>query len=205
MKKLDKEVREPKQKRSIEKKERILLAAQNLFMEKGYFDMTTVDIAKAAGLSTGTVYAYFKDKKDILLECLSTNGDNYVNQITDELSKFSQDKNLFNTIKNILKIFIQLHTNYPKKYHDELMSLVYTDEDIMKFFKHMKNVLMNAVLTQLKNSGIKLSHEEEQSFLMYSLIENIEDELVFNINPELNKDVLLDECTRVIVAMLQEE
>lgn len=204
MKNLDKEVREPKQKRSIEKKERILLAAQNLFMEKGYFDMTTVEIAKAAGLSTGTIYAYFKDKKDILLECLSINGDNYVNQVTDELSKFSQGKNLFNTIKNILKIFIQLHTTYPKKYHDELMSLVYTDEDIMKFFKHMKTVLMNAVLTQLKNSGIKLSHEKEQSFLMYSLIENIEDELVFNINPELNKDVLLNECTRVIVAMLQE-
>lgn len=205
MKRLDKEVREPKQKRSIEKKERILSAAQNLFMEKGYFDMTTVEIAKAAGLSTGTVYAYFKDKKDILLECLSTNGDNYVKQITDELSKFSQDKNLFNTIKNILKIFIQLHTTYPKKYHDELMSLVYTDEDIMKYFKNMKTVLMNAVLTQLKNSAIELKHEKEQSFLMYSLIENIEDELVFNINPELNKDVLLDECTRVIVAMLQEK
>lgn len=202
---MDKEVREPKQKRSIEKKERILSAAQNLFMEKGYFDMTTVEIAKAAGLSTGTVYAYFKDKKDILLECLSTNGDNYVKQITDELSKFSQDKNLFNTIKNILKIFIQLHTTYPKKYHDELMSLVYTDEDIMKYFKNMKTVLMNAVLTQLKHSGIELKHEKEQSFLMYSLIENIEDELVFNINPELNKDVLLDECTRVIVAMLQEK
>ncbi|MFL0251296.1 TetR/AcrR family transcriptional regulator [Clostridium neuense] len=202
---MDKEVREPKQKRSIEKKERILSAAQNLFMEKGYFDMTTVEIAKAAGLSTGTVYAYFKDKKDILLECLSNNGSVYINQITDELSKFPQDKNLFNTIKNILKIFIQLHTTYPKKYHDELMSLVYTDEDIMKYFKHMKTVLMNAVLTQLKNSGIKLIHEKEQSFLMYSLIENIEDELVFHINPELNKDVLLDECTRVIVAMLQEK
>jgi hypothetical protein len=85
------------------------------------------------------------------------------------------------------------------------MSLVYTDEDVMKYFKHIKNVLMDAVLTQLKNSGIELKHEKEQSFLMYSLIENIEDELVFDINPELNKDVLMDECTRVIVAMLQEK
>lgn len=200
---MDKEVREPKQKRSIEKKERILLAAENLFNKNGYFNITTAQIAKTAGLSTGTVYAYFKDKKDILLECLYKNSESYIGQITDELSKFSENKNLFNTIKNILNIFIQLHTTYPKKYHDELMSLVYTDEEIMNFFKHIKSVMMSAVVAQLKKSGIDLKHEKEQSFLMYSLIENIEDELVFDINPDLNKEVLIDECTRVIVAMIQ--
>lgn len=200
---MDKAIREPKQKRSIEKKERILSAAQSLFTEKGYFDMTTVDIAKAAGLSTGTVYAYFKDKKDILLECVYKNGETYIQQIINELSKFSENKSLFTTIKNILNIFVQLHTAYPKKYHDELMSLVYTDKDIMEFFKNMKDKIMNAVINELKSSGIELKHEKEQSFLMYSLIENIEDELVFDINPNLNKEILIDECARVIVLMLE--
>lgn len=199
---MDKEVRKPKQKRSIEKKERILSAANLLFMKNGYFNITTAEIAKAAELSTGTVYAYFKDKKDILLAYLYQNSEYYVKQITEELGKFSETQDLFTTIKNILNIFIKLHTTYPKKYHDELMSLVYTDEDIMKFFKHMKNTIMNEVVAQLKKSGIELKHEKEQSFLMYSLIENIEDELVFDIN-DLNKEVLINECTRVIVAMIQ--
>ncbi|KOF55660.1 MULTISPECIES: TetR/AcrR family transcriptional regulator [Clostridium] len=200
---MDKAVREPKQKRSIEKKERIISAANNLFIEKGYFNITTAEIAKTAGLSTGTVYAYFKDKKNILLECLYKNGQEYIGQIVDELGNFSENKDLFNTIKNILNIFIQLHTTYPKKYHDELMSLVYTDNDVMKYFQRIKNIMMDAVVAQLKKSGIELKHEKEQSFLMYSLIENIEDELVFDINPDLNKEVLIDECARVIVAMIQ--
>ena len=200
---MDKAVREPKQKRSIEKKERIISAANNLFIEKGYFNITTAEIAKTAGLSTGTVYAYFKDKKNILLECLYKNGQEYIGQIVDELGNFSENKDLFNTIKNILNIFIQLHTTYPKKYHDELMSLVYTDNDVMKYFQRIKNIMMDAVVAQLKKSGIELKHEKEQSFLMYSLIENIEDELVFDINPDLNKEVLIDECARVIVLMLE--
>ncbi|MCR3758860.1 TetR/AcrR family transcriptional regulator [Clostridium felsineum] len=200
---MDKEVRKPKQKRSIEKKERIIAAACDLFMAKGYFNVTTADIAKAAELSTGTVYAYFKDKKDILLAYLYQNSQSYINQITNELENFSETHDFFITVKNILNIFIQLHKTYPKKYHDELMSLVYTDADIMKFFKYVKTTLMDAVVSQFKKSGIELKHEKEQSFLMYSLIENIEDELVFDINPDLNKEVLIDECTRVIVAMIK--
>lgn len=200
---MDKEVREPKQKRSIEKKERILSAAEKLFMENGYFAITTAQIAKTANLSTGTVYAYFKDKKDILLEFLHKNSENYIDQIVCELSKFSENKNLFMTVKNILYILIHLHTTYPKKYHDELMSLVYTDSDIMEYFQSIEHKIMDAIIEQLEKSGIKLKHKKEQAFLMYSLIENIEDELVFDINPNLNKEILIDECARVIVAMIK--
>ena len=63
-------VREPKQKRSIEKKERIIKAGYKLFAEKGYFNTNTAEIAKEAGVSTGIVYGYFHDKRDILLEAM---------------------------------------------------------------------------------------------------------------------------------------
>ena len=63
-------IREPKQKRSIEKKERIIKAGYELFAEKGYFNTNTAEIAKQAGVSTGIVYGYFHDKRDILLEAL---------------------------------------------------------------------------------------------------------------------------------------
>lgn len=199
---MDREVREPKQKRSIEKKEKILSAAYDLFLENGYFDMNTSEIAKRAGLSTGTVYAYFKDKKDILLECLYKNGKFFRDKIVSELSKLSENNDLFTTIKNILNVFVELHNVYPKKTHDELMALVHTDKDVMEYFQYIKTTMMDAVVNQLNKCGIKLKHEKEQSFLMYSLIENIEDELAFDINPDLNKNILIDECARVIVSMI---
>ncbi|AAK78006.1 AcrR family transcriptional regulator [Clostridium acetobutylicum] len=201
---MDKEVRKPQQKRSIEKKKRILDAANTLLLKNGYYDITTADIAKAAGLSTGTVYAYFKDKKDILLSSLYESSKSFREQTLNELDKISQNDNPVNTIKNVLQIFIKFHTSYPKKYHDELMSLSYIDEDVRGFFENIKNTMMDAVVKHLKKCGINLKHEKEQSFLIYSLIENIEDELVFDIYPDLNKNILIDECARVIVNMIMD-
>ena len=59
------DTRIPVQKRSIEKRKRILEAGFQLFCEKGYYKTNTIEIARHAKVSTGTVYSYFKDKKEI--------------------------------------------------------------------------------------------------------------------------------------------
>ena len=61
------EIREPIKTTSIEKKQKIIDAGLKLFSEKGYYKTNTAKIAKAAGVSTGIVYQYFNDKKDILI------------------------------------------------------------------------------------------------------------------------------------------
>ena len=60
-------VREPSRKSSIEKKEHIIEIGFHMICEKGYHHVSTVDIAKKAGVSTGIIYQYFQDKHDILL------------------------------------------------------------------------------------------------------------------------------------------
>ncbi|MCR4434651.1 MAG: helix-turn-helix domain-containing protein [Clostridiales bacterium] len=49
-----------------EKERRILEAAIKIFSEKGYSASTTSEIAKSAGVAEGTIFRYFKTKKDIL-------------------------------------------------------------------------------------------------------------------------------------------
>ena len=61
------EIREPIQKRSIEKKQNIIKYGFELICEKGYHNTNTAEIAKAAGVSTGIIYQYFNDKRDIFL------------------------------------------------------------------------------------------------------------------------------------------
>ena len=68
-------IREPKQKRAIEKKEKIIDAGFELICKNGYYNTNTAEIAKKAGVSTGIVYQYFKDKYDIFLEGLEKYGD----------------------------------------------------------------------------------------------------------------------------------
>ena len=48
----------------------ILEAATKVFAEKGYQYATISDIARVAGISTGLIYSYFKNKLDVLLSII---------------------------------------------------------------------------------------------------------------------------------------
>lgn len=49
-----------------EKLRRITQAARQLFIEKGYDDTTTREIARRAGVGLGTLFTYASDKRDLL-------------------------------------------------------------------------------------------------------------------------------------------
>lgn len=58
-----------------QKQQAVLRGCLYLFAEQGYDRTTTADIAKKAGVSEGTVYKHFKNKREILdalLEPLQT-------------------------------------------------------------------------------------------------------------------------------------
>ena len=50
------------------KYQRILDAAISVFAEQGFFQSTIAQIAKEAGVADGTIYLYFKNKDDILVQ-----------------------------------------------------------------------------------------------------------------------------------------
>lgn len=51
-----------------EKRRRIMDAARAVFVEHGYDAATTREIAQRAAVSTGTVFVYARDKRDLLLQ-----------------------------------------------------------------------------------------------------------------------------------------
>ncbi len=53
------------EKRKEETREKIISAACELFSKYGYHNTQVMDIVKAVGMSAGTFYNHFKDKKDI--------------------------------------------------------------------------------------------------------------------------------------------
>ena len=62
--------RTPQQARSRRTRERILAAAVAAFETGGYDETTTAAIARRAGVGVGTLYAWFPDKRALLLELL---------------------------------------------------------------------------------------------------------------------------------------
>lgn len=65
-------------KRSGHKREEILASARSLFLREGYADTGMEVVARAAGVSTATLYAYFPSKADlfkaIVLDTVSSIG-----------------------------------------------------------------------------------------------------------------------------------
>jgi AcrR family transcriptional regulator len=54
------------------RREQIVGAATRVFAEKGFRRATTREVARAAGVSEGTIYNYFEDKDALLLTILDT-------------------------------------------------------------------------------------------------------------------------------------
>ncbi|MFT9055401.1 MAG: TetR/AcrR family transcriptional regulator [Ethanoligenens sp.] len=81
-----KPVRIPRQIRSLATKEKLIVAAKELFCQKGYDKTTANAIARKAGTSVGSFYAYFADKEAVFAElmeriCLQ------LRAVVDEFSK----------------------------------------------------------------------------------------------------------------------
>ena len=199
---MDKDVRIPRQKRSIEKKQRIIKVAHQLFDKNGYYATNTAMIAKQAGLSVCSIYSYFQDKKDIMLACLQDNSEEIDRRICEQISKLAVDSDIFSIAQGVYRVFIESH-KFSKQYHDDVMSLKYTDENIRSYFVNERRYFAQTAVEQLKKCGVVFQHEKEQTFLIYSLLESLEDEIIYNSDTDVDKEIVVDECARIIADMLQ--
>ncbi|MDM0117753.1 helix-turn-helix domain-containing protein [Variovorax sp. J22R133] len=60
-----------RERSKVDKRRRIMEAARALFIEHGYDAATTREIAQRADVSTGTVFVYARDKRDLLLQLVN--------------------------------------------------------------------------------------------------------------------------------------
>lgn len=68
------------------KKEQILLAAVEMFLDRDYYQVTITDIAEQAGVGKGTVYEYFSSKEDLFKDSFSYCADLYLQLFRQHLS-----------------------------------------------------------------------------------------------------------------------
>jgi AcrR family transcriptional regulator len=81
----------PKKSLQKERKIQVLEALHTCLLTKPYKDISTRDIATAAHLNQGSLYYFFKDKEDILLQYIDHVLDRYVQRFVDWLGRLSID------------------------------------------------------------------------------------------------------------------
>lgn len=126
----NKTVRIPQQERSIEKRKRILDAAIAEFSANGFEKTNAKAIAREAGVSIGTFYAYFSDKKNVLMEIL---GQHLLDVDQSVFGQMEQTIKTGASGREIMRAAVRLghatHTQ-PPGFLRMMLAMRYYDEDV---------------------------------------------------------------------------
>jgi AcrR family transcriptional regulator len=68
-------------------RERLLAAAVDVFVDQGYEGARVQDIARAAGLTTGAIYANFRGKSELLFDAIGARADAEIDAMLSEAQR----------------------------------------------------------------------------------------------------------------------
>ncbi|NTV89927.1 MAG: TetR/AcrR family transcriptional regulator [Clostridiales bacterium] len=121
-----------------DKEARILNSAIKVFSEKGFSASTTNEIAKKAGIAEGTIFRYYKTKKDILrailIQAINLVSGRLVMEGVEKILKDSDDKDLREIFKALLLDRIKLLDSFfpvarviitEAIYHEDVREAIY--------------------------------------------------------------------------------
>lgn len=134
MTEMEQKTRIPQQKRSIETKNRILVAAKDQFAAKGFHGTNAKEIASAAGVSVGSFYSYFKDKKELFMEIFREHIEETVVGILN--GHRADPENRKESVYRLIKAMLNAHDPYPE-FHREVLAMRYSDPEVEAAFTEM--------------------------------------------------------------------
>ena len=198
-------IREPIKKTSIEKKKRIIEKGFELMCNKGYHNVSCVDIAKYAGVSTGLIYQYFTDKKDIFLEGVKDYSNKIMFPMINILDNKAFDKNnLRDILSQMIESFINTHT-MKKEAHEELMAMSHLDEKVGELFNQNELKMTENISNLLINNDMNIKNVEEKVHIIMGLVDNYCHEVVYHHHQKFNYDIMGEEDLDTIFFILNND
>jgi len=205
------QIRIPKQQRSVEKKERIINAGLQLFCEKGYYNTNTAEIAKKAGVSTGLVYSYFKNKDDIFAAGIKQLSASLQAVISDAIGRLdfslltesdtALNDSLYYIVKEIIDYSVSMHIRF-RNTHQELC-IMENNPFIFEFLMEFETQTAELIKGLFQKSGFKLKNPNEKIHLLFHLVEDYCHETVFHQHEYINYDAYLNETIQTIIFILK--
>ncbi len=199
------EKRIPTQKRSIEKRNKIIEKGFELICSRGYYNTNTTQIAKYAGVSTGIIYQYFDDKKEIFLQGIKNYSNNRMFPMINILENKKIDIFNLNLILNdMLDTFIKTHT-ISRGAHEEIMAMSHIDSDVGSIFKEAEMNSTNKIVNLLRNNNIEIENAKEKVHIIIGIVENFCHEVVYHKHDAINYDIMRQEVIDLIKKILVEK
>ena len=199
----DKLIREPKQSRSINKKEKVLDAAMDLYCEKGYYKTTTNEIAQRAQVSIGTLYSYFKDKDTIFFEVLEKYHEKFIitkNEILNDTDFMKTDVKAW--LRTLIENLIKVHEE-SKLFNREINVLSYYNTEVAEILEKNRKITMKETVGYFLELEVDLKIEdvEATATVIFDLISATVDRIVFGKN-EIEQERLINSVLDLITKYL---
>lgn len=185
--------RTPQNIRREQTKKKIVTAAKDLFSQCDYFQTTSKDIAKAAGVSIGSFYTYFENKKEVMIEILNE----YMNATLDpslrEDGEPAQTKDLTASLQAIIRTCFAMH-DFPLGFYKNVTILSILDEEIGTMFHNYEHGIKANIKEVLINQNPSLSPEqlEAAGIILYSAVKGSIHEIQFQ-EAHLDESLLMKE------------
>lgn len=195
-------IRVPQQERSIEKKNKIIQAGYELFSEVGYYGTNTAEIAKRAGVSTGIVYGYFEDKRDILICVLEIYIDKVYEPLAHIVERADKPINLHKLALSVIDKTIKLHEQNAKL-HNTLHSLATTDEAVNAQFISLENKITEQMSKQLVKIGVKSDCITEKVHLAMNIVQSYAHETVFDSHSYIDYAKMKEIVCNILVELFR--
>jgi AcrR family transcriptional regulator len=197
------DTRMPTQKRSIEKRNRIIEKGFELMCENGYYNTTIPDIAKYTGVSVGIIYQYFNDKKDIFIEGVKNYSNNIMYPMLDVLDTPKIEiKDLKIILEKMIDNFIKTH-KISEKAHEELMAMSHLDKDVSKIFVNSELEMTEKIVALLEKNNMHVENSYEKVHIAIGMIDNLCHEIVYHKHKKFDYTIMKNEVIEIITNILK--
>lgn len=137
-----------------DKREAIMAAALDLFVERGFYGTAVPEIAEKAGVGAGTIYRYFENKEALVNALYRQEKQGFASRVLGEFPKTVIARELFRTMWNKMAkfavenpkpfVFLELHHHAP-----------YLDAESLALEQRMLELFTNVVVAAQARGELK--------------------------------------------------
>ena len=191
----------PRQKRAIETKMHIVETAIGLFSEKGYYNTSSNEISRRAGVAIGSFYSYFHDKKQLFLEALDYYDRRIREGMETDLSVEAAGRE--KTVQAFINNTIQAHKIFPG-FHLEVEAMRILEPDISAAFheKETREIRHLRELLEMWKHEVQVKDLETASIILYHIVEKTVHIVLFSKPEEVEEKKLIRELSAMILRYL---
>ncbi|GGP16945.1 TetR family transcriptional regulator [Oceanobacillus neutriphilus] len=179
-------------------------AGLKLFSEKGYYDTTTNEIAKVAGVSIGSLYSYFNDKDAIFLSILDSYHKKFLSffhEKDEDLSYELYTSDIRQWLRNLIVKLLDIHESV-KTLNREMNIMYYSKPQVARIMDTQTERIRIMTMSFIARSENNVYDMEATSAIIVDFISAVIDRILYKENDNLDKDNIIEAAVDVLAKYL---